>query len=225
MFCSNCGKEILDNSKFCSHCGVEVGLNQLVPTNKNSRQEAEQIKAKGDEYLGQQNYKRAIEVYTQATKADSAFADVYNARGVCYFTLGEYEIAISDFDKAIEKNSEFWKPYVNRGRVHCAYKQYDLAISDFNNALRFDINNGYIYSQRAYAYYFINEYDKSLQDIEKAKKYNAPNIAEMDKLKESVIEGKRDTKVINALDAVGEVAKGFIGGVISGLLSDDEEDD
>ena len=37
MFCSNCGKELLDGAKFCAHCGTQVGaLSPLAPESADS---------------------------------------------------------------------------------------------------------------------------------------------------------------------------------------------
>ena len=37
MFCSNCGKELIENSKFCANCGTQVGAT-LQPTQEATNQ-------------------------------------------------------------------------------------------------------------------------------------------------------------------------------------------
>ena len=43
MFCSNCGKEIEDNSKFCKHCGTGCDSNESSQLKTESNNESENI--------------------------------------------------------------------------------------------------------------------------------------------------------------------------------------
>lgn len=47
MFCSKCGKDLIENAKFCAHCGTQVGaslqLAQEIPDNTSKLSEASNL--------------------------------------------------------------------------------------------------------------------------------------------------------------------------------------
>jgi tetratricopeptide (TPR) repeat protein len=225
MFCSNCGNELQNDVKFCPNCGSKTDINSINNEGGDARVEAAKIKSDGDIYLGKQDYHKAIEIYSQAIKKCSTYEDAYNARGVCYRSLGEQNIAFEDFSTAINLNSQFWKPYLNRSIIYNCLKSYNQALSDINNAIKYNLSDGSLYYQRAITYYFLENYNQSYIDCDKALQMHAPNNQDINNLKQMITETIRDDKVLGVLNGVGDFAKGFLGGVLSGLLNNKDDDD
>lgn len=82
MFCSNCGKQIPDNTKFCNHCGAQQ---QIVENTESAPKTTE-------------NQQKAVDTPTQETKkAPKKKANIFIVLAVvlCAFLIGKFVIAPS----------------------------------------------------------------------------------------------------------------------------------
>lgn len=94
MFCSNCGKQIPDNTKFCNYCGAQ----QLIITNTNPAP---------NPTVNQQNYAYApAQQPAKAPKKKTGIIIVATA-AIVAFLLGKFVIGPSLIsDSAVERNTE-----------------------------------------------------------------------------------------------------------------------
>jgi tetratricopeptide (TPR) repeat protein len=102
-------------------------------------QTAAKLNSQGFRQAKKGNYSRAIELFTQAIKANEFFTDAYYNRALAYSRLKQYEQAISDYTKAIEIRPHFKMAYNNRGADRNELKDFKGAIEDYTKAIQLAI--------------------------------------------------------------------------------------
>jgi len=123
MFCSNCGKKLVEGSKFCSGCGSKTSeSNEDI---KYTSSDSEKLSAsaisyykKGSEYFGQDDYNNAILAYGKALKQEPNFINALRDRAASFMAIGKHTKAIKDLDKAISIDAGDAALYYLRGIVH-----------------------------------------------------------------------------------------------------------
>lgn len=78
---------------------------------------------RGNRAYSKENYKEAIDAYTEAIRLNSDYAGVYNNRGNTYDRQGEYE-------KAIALKPDYKESYLNRAEAYRAIGETALAEQD-----------------------------------------------------------------------------------------------
>lgn len=102
MFCSTCGKELLDSSKFCAHCGSQIGVVPLMV----------QESIPSDETLKNKSvYSSVGDALNRATNAVSSVANTV-ALGVGDLN-GDGKIDAEDFKIAAAKAKEIGNAAMN----------------------------------------------------------------------------------------------------------------
>ncbi len=79
MFCSNCGKQIPDNTKFCNHCGAQQSSGSPAETVAEVKTDSSTVKTSGDNNKKQPKKKANIVVILAAV--------------LCAFLIGKFIIA------------------------------------------------------------------------------------------------------------------------------------
>ena len=74
---------------------------------------------RGNDYLDNGDYDRAIADYTQAIRLDPNDAWAYNNRGSAYYNKGDWDRAIADFTQAVRIDPNFANPYRHRDLPIC----------------------------------------------------------------------------------------------------------
>ena len=121
---------------------------------------------RGNAYLAMDQFAKAIEDYTQATRLDPAHAYAFNNRGNALTRTGQLDRAIQDFDQAIQLAPKDDVPLFNRGNAYSLKKQYDLAIRDFSDAIRLNASNLPAYTNRGNVYQQTGRYDEAIRDFD-----------------------------------------------------------
>src|SRR5579862_4128067 len=65
-----------------------------------------------------EQYEKAIEIFSEIIKKDNTNKIAYLNRGSAYFYTGELSLALTDFNKAIEIDNHFVSAYKNRANVY-----------------------------------------------------------------------------------------------------------
>ena len=79
-------------------------------------------------------YRKAIELFTQALAKKPDFPIAYNGRGYAFMRLGEYKLAEENYSLAIKYNPRYANAYKNRSAARAklgdlAGSQQDLAMA------------------------------------------------------------------------------------------------
>jgi stress-induced-phosphoprotein 1 len=102
---------------------------------------SEQAKTEGNTAFQQQNYPKAVDLYTEAIKRAPRNPALYSNRAAAYSKLGEMPMAVRDCEKALEIDPNFVKAYTRKAYCHFAMKEYYKARECYNQALKIDSNN------------------------------------------------------------------------------------
>jgi tetratricopeptide (TPR) repeat protein/V8-like Glu-specific endopeptidase len=130
---------------------------------------------RGNAYLQLEEYKLAINDYTQAIKIDSQNAEYYAFRGGIYSFLKEYKQAIDDLTQAIKIDPKKATYYHLRGTTYLQLKDYKQAIADYTQAIQLDPKNATYYGGRGFAYFQLKDYKQAIDDWNQVIKIDPEN--------------------------------------------------
>ena len=95
-----------------------------------------------------ENYKRAIEVFTQVIEINPQDAVGYKGRGNARCDMGDYRRAIEDFTKAIQINPDDADAYFHRGNAFYQLGDKPEAIEDYSRAIQINPHDADAYINR-----------------------------------------------------------------------------
>jgi tetratricopeptide (TPR) repeat protein len=145
--------------------------------------------ARGNARLGNRDFDRAIEDYSEAIRLDPNFAVAFNNRGVGYQRKNQYDRAIENYDEAIRLNPQYVLAFINRSNAHRSKARFDPAIADAGQAIALNPDLASAYFARAIAYQnkaqwdfeaYLNEgmyEDRAIQDYDEVIRRDPKNAA------------------------------------------------
>jgi tetratricopeptide (TPR) repeat protein len=95
---------------------------------------------RGNVYLDQAVYDRALADFDAATKVDPIFHFPYNSRGLVFSRQKKIDQAITEFDAAIRLNPRDPIVFTNRGDAYRDEGHYDRALEDYDAAIAINPN-------------------------------------------------------------------------------------
>merc|ERR1711865_1096601 len=101
---------------------------------RDEKQEAEALKAEGNDAFMDGKMDEALECYTLAIMSDPTLFSAYTNRSAVLHKLGQDADAETDADKAIELNKRFTKGYLRRGAAREGQGKLQEALKDFEHA-------------------------------------------------------------------------------------------
>ena len=81
----------------------------------------------GSRLVQDQQYNRAIDVFTQAIELDPTWAEAWNKRATVYYIVGEFQKSQEDIDKVLELEERHFGALAGQGMVNIQLKNYDKA--------------------------------------------------------------------------------------------------
>lgn len=136
-------KNLLDI--FNAQLGVEtdsdfstLSLHEATPEEK---EQAEQRKNAGNDFMKADKFSDALECYSQALKLDNKNAVYYCNRAAAYSKLGNHQQAIEDCRKALNIDPLYSKAYGRMGISYTAMEDHESAIECYRKALELDPGN------------------------------------------------------------------------------------
>lgn len=125
---------------------------------------------KGELKKNNDNYKGAIEDYSNAIKVDSQNINAILQRAFCFNMLSEYESAIKDYTHVIgiQKTNKY--AYLSRGSTKNKLKKYKEAIVDFDKVLEINPADQEAYNNRGFAKKGLGDTEGACEDWKKSKK-------------------------------------------------------
>ena len=95
-----------------------------------SSEEADNLKAQGNVFLGECKYSLAVQKYTDALALKQT-AVYYSNRAQAYIKQESYGLAIADANAAIALEPSYIKAYYRRGSANFALGKAKVALKDF----------------------------------------------------------------------------------------------
>ena len=189
MFCSNCGKEMDENSKFCPNCGVE---NILLSSEKENKDELKEKKVKN-----KKGKKKVIKILSLiigmfliilcACKIIESINTTYYNIGdtvetdLAELTLNECELAIAlsntndntyFLPKEYDSSEDIDNPFVAKTGNTLIFVDFTLAAKDRDNINVNDSFRGNFYEIQYGKNKFKGNFELGLEKIEKTTFYN-----------------------------------------------------
>ena len=121
----------------------------------------------GEIYLEQKEFKKAIEIYTNAVKYNADNYEIYYNLGICYSRINDFDIARKCFQKTIELNEEMYLAYYRLGQLALLYRDFDVAEESFAKSLCNE-KEAKAYFELAKIHVIKNQKEKAILDINNA---------------------------------------------------------
>ncbi|XP_033738164.1 small glutamine-rich tetratricopeptide repeat-containing protein alpha-like [Pecten maximus] len=110
------------------------------PTEEEKLQ-AEEKKAKGNEFMKTEKYSDAVEYYTQAIKLDNKNPVYYCNRAAAYSKINKHDLTIEDCQRALSIDPCYSKAYGRMGIAYTAIDDHESALECYRKALDLDPGN------------------------------------------------------------------------------------
>uniref|UniRef100_A0A2D4M662 Mitochondrial import receptor subunit TOM34 n=1 Tax=Micrurus spixii TaxID=129469 RepID=A0A2D4M662_9SAUR len=110
--------------------------------NAASSERANMLKLEGNEFVKKNNYKKAIEKYTESIKLHKMECTTYTNRALCYLNMKQYKEAIVDCSEALKIDPKNVKAFYRRAQSYKELKDYKSSKADINSLLKIEPENG-----------------------------------------------------------------------------------
>ena len=88
----------------------------------------------GSRLVQDQQYNRAIDVFTEAIELDPTWAEAWNKRATVYYIVGEFQKSQDDIDKVLELEKRHFGALAGQGLVNIQLRNYEKAIKSYQMA-------------------------------------------------------------------------------------------
>jgi tetratricopeptide (TPR) repeat protein len=160
-------------------------LDQAVKVNS---QDVAPLRARGNFYLDQKKYDKALADFEAAAKLDPESAAAWESAGVTLIDLKRYDDALAALKKAHELEPKEPTPLLQMARAHGLKTDYKAALDDLNEASQLDPANLAMFLLRASVFEEMKEREKALADVDRVLKL-APGLTEAMRLRAVILAG------------------------------------
>jgi len=165
---SNDYKSYFKISKLLNELGKkDEAIEMLKILSKQKPELYEPSKMLGDLLLEKENYKEAINAYTQAIKNDLEKSEAYYDLGIAYSRMNEFSFAKQCFLKATQIDSNLYNAYYRLGQISLLYRDINEAEKFFMQSIYGETEIKSFY-QLAKIYMMKNDKSKSAMFLNKA---------------------------------------------------------
>lgn len=117
------------------------------------------------------NFRRAIDLYSEALSTDPPFkvrAIIYNHRGLAFCMLNKERQALKDFEDSFKCDTSYYQVLNNRALVLRRMGLTNEALFNFDKSLELEEKQAEVYYFRAQTHYETQNYQSALNDVESA---------------------------------------------------------
>ena len=88
----------------------------------------------GSQFVRDQNYSRAIDIFTEVINLDKNWAEAWNKRATVFYLIGEFQESQNDIDKVLALEKRHFGALAGQGLVNIQLKNYEKAIRSYQKA-------------------------------------------------------------------------------------------
>lgn len=112
---------------------------------ESSQDRRDRFFSKGNQALANEQYEKAVQLYTESIKADPSYPKALNNRGVAHMELGHPHEAILDYNKAISIRNSYLDALFNRAYAYEEINQLDNALQDVAQINKMKPDSAFVY--------------------------------------------------------------------------------
>ena len=88
----------------------------------------------GSEFVRNQKFSKAIEIFSEVIELDPEWAEAWNKRATVLYMLGDYQKSQDDIDKVLYLEKRHFGALAGQGLVNIKLKNYEKAIESYQKA-------------------------------------------------------------------------------------------
>ena len=88
----------------------------------------------GTQFLKDQKFLKAIEIFTEVINFDQNWAEAWNKRATVFYLIGEFKKSQNDIDKVLAIEARHFGALAGQGLVNIQLKNYEKAILSYEQA-------------------------------------------------------------------------------------------
>ena len=88
----------------------------------------------GSQFVRDQKYLKAIDVFTEVINLDKNWAEAWNKRATVFYLIGEFQDSQNDIDKVLALEKRHFGALAGQGLVNIQLKNYEKAIRSYEQA-------------------------------------------------------------------------------------------
>jgi tetratricopeptide (TPR) repeat protein len=144
----------------------------VVGASETEKRKSAELLSKGHDEYNQNNYSKAIELYSQAIQTNPNYSDAYYWRASAKYASKNYREAIPDYNKTIELSPTNEQAFYYRALTHYNLESYEIALPDFDNAVQLNPDIASMYYWRGETNYVLQRYEDGVSDFSKSLELN-----------------------------------------------------
>ncbi len=88
----------------------------------------------GSKFLRNQQFSKAIEIFTEVINLDQNWAEAWNKRATVFYMMGKFKQSQEDIDKVLALEARHFGALAGQGLVNIQLKNYEKAIFSYQQA-------------------------------------------------------------------------------------------
>ena len=92
--------------------------------------------ATGTNFVNNNQYSKAIEIFTKVINLDPSWAEAWNKRATVLYLTGEFEKSQNDIDKVLKLEKRHFGALAGQGLVNIELENYEKAITSYEEVMK-----------------------------------------------------------------------------------------
>ncbi len=114
---------------------IEQKIWKIWSTHPNNN-ELTSMLAIGSDFVNNNQYPKAIEIFTEVIDLDPSWAEAWNKRATVLYMMGEFEKSQNDIDKVLKLEKRHFGALAGQGLVNIKLQNYEKAITSYEEAMK-----------------------------------------------------------------------------------------
>ena len=90
----------------------------------------------GSDFVNDNQYPKAVEIFTKVIKLDPSWAEAWNKRATVLYMMGEFEKSQNDIDEVLKLEKRHFGALAGQGLVNIKLENYEKAIMSYEEAMK-----------------------------------------------------------------------------------------
>ena len=90
----------------------------------------------GSEFVNNNQYSKAVEIFTKVIELDPSWAEAWNKRATVLYMMGEFEKSQKDIDEVLKLEKRHFGALAGQGLVNIKLENYEKAIMSYEEAMK-----------------------------------------------------------------------------------------